>query len=43
MNFSGIQALRPIEPIIEDQEPIETPMTDLERYQSYLSNFFGGR
>ena len=43
MDFSGIQALRPIEPIIEDQEPIETPMTNLERYQSYLSNFFGGR
>jgi hypothetical protein len=43
MRLDGILGLEEVAPIIEDQEPIETPMTDLERYQSYLSNFFGGR
>jgi len=42
-NNIGIASIQPIVPLTEDQEPgEETPMTDYERYQSYLQNFFGG-
>lgn len=42
-NNIGIASIQPIIPLTEDQEPEEeTPMTDYERYQSYLQNFFGG-
>jgi len=39
----GVQEVQGIDTLTEDQEPEEeTPMTDYERYQSYLQNFFGG-
>ena len=42
-NNIGIASIQPIIPLTADQEPEEeTPMTDYERYQSYLQNFFGG-
>jgi len=42
-NNIGIASIQPIVPLTADQEPEEeTPMTDYERYQSYLQNFFGG-
>jgi len=38
----GVQEVQGINTMTEDQESEETPMTDYERYQSYLKNFFGG-
>ena len=42
-NNIGIESIDPIIPMTKDQgSEEEIPMTDYERYQSYLQNFFGG-